>query len=193
MKRCVNILWAVARYCTIIIVVVVVVRCDAVCLPIVWSRLQSRDPVPPGSTHTTIKKFVTFWSYSSYDHYMTSMIWSWCGHDVVIHIWPHYHDATTKNQNSHMTNHMIRKHPFFCLVWPTMWPPYDQFIIWPEYDQLLVNHMTNSSFDQNITNSFFSSKHMTKDMAKIIISTNLIICSGSNIKCEWFILCVVYL
>ena len=39
----------------------------------------------------------------------------------------------------------------------------------------------------------FRSMHMINNMAKLLISTNLIICGGSNIKCKWFILRVVYL
>ena len=56
--------------------------------------------------------------------------------------------------------------------WSTIWPIHHLTIIWPTH---------------------FRSMHMTNDMANISISTNLIICGGSNIKCKWFISCVVYL
>ena len=56
--------------------------------------------------------------------------------------------------------------------WSTIWPIHHLTIIWPTH---------------------FRSMHMTNDMANISISTNLIICGGSNIKCKWFILRVIYL
>jgi len=109
-----------------------------------------------------------------------------------------------------MTNHMSWKLTFFLLVWPTIWSYiYVQIDMWPPYDQYDVTYMPNSLFDHYITNSWstiwpiphltimwpthFWSMHMTNDIAKIVISTNLIICGGLNIKCKWFILRVVYL
>ena len=86
--------------------------------------------------HTTIEMFVTFWSYSSHDYHMISANWSWCGHDVVIHIWPHYHDATKKTEIP---------------IWPTIWAGMSHFFCLYDH-QFGRIHMSKSICDHHMTN-----------------------------------------
>ena len=123
--------------------------------------------------------------------HMTTIWHLWIGHDVAM-MWLYIYDHTImtlqkKTRYSHMTNHMSRNVTFFLYdqqfgriymsksicdhhmtnVLPPIWPIHYLTIIWPTH---------------------IWSKHMTNHSTKIVISTNLMICSGLNIKCQRFIL-----
>ena len=119
------------------------------------------------------------------------MMWPWCGHTYMTTLsW-----CYTKNSKF----------------------PYDQpyepechiFSARMTINLVVYIHMSKSICDHHMTNvlspicpihhltiiwpTHFWSKHMTNHTTKIVISTNLIMCSGLNIKCQRFILHDIYL